>query len=51
MRARRRSSIVRRTAAVFLAPYAVVGALLVVVFGLAALAVVAQLLAAWLRHI
>jgi hypothetical protein len=36
---------------VFLAPYAVVGALLAVVFGLAVLAVVVQLLAALLRHV
>jgi hypothetical protein len=50
MRAPRRSSFVRRAAGVFLAPYAVVGALLVLVFGLAALAIVVQLLAALLRH-
>jgi hypothetical protein len=35
---------------VLLAPYAIVSALLVVVFGLAALAVIVQLLTALLRH-
>ena len=51
MSSRRRPSVVRRTVSVLLAPYAIVSALLVVFFGLAALAVVAQLFAALLRHL
>jgi hypothetical protein len=42
---------VRRTVKVLLAPYAIIATLLVVVFGLMALAVVAQLVTALLRHV